>query len=258
MTIFDNLNVWIKGVEASLVNFLSAFVPWCAPLAPAYLSYTHMINELGFPQWVALAVAFVVEGLGLATISTAMSFWSHNRKYTSTERHAPIMVPIAAFISYLAIIMTLNVLIEIAKIPSANLDIQWVRVVAFALLAFFSVPAAVTLAVRTQHKELIDELSEEREYRRLERRRQRVQVEQIGKVEHQVEQVHSKSQDVYDWLTANDKVSHWKNHNEVPSAREIVSEFATYNQSINPSSAQNGRDRWIRDREKGRLEANRG
>jgi hypothetical protein len=76
---------------------------------------------------------------------------------------------------------------------------------------------------------------------------------QLNKVERstgtrfeQVEQK-SKSQEVYEWLDANFQQFNWIEVKQVPSAREIVSIFASYEQPINPSSAQNGRDRWIRD-----------
>jgi len=176
--VFDVLNDIIRGTESSLVNLLSALAPWCAPLAPAYLSYWHMIQDLFFPLWVALGIAFVVEALGLSTISTAIAFWSHNRKYRSDMRRAPVIIPVLAFFSYLAVVLVLNVMIEVAKVGNTNWDIQIVRVIAYAMLTLLSIPAAVTLAVRTQHKQLIDSLIEEREERKL----SRVQVETFPKL----------------------------------------------------------------------------
>ena len=44
--IFDKLNEWINGIEGSLVNFLTAFSPWLAPLAPAYMTFVHMVEFL--------------------------------------------------------------------------------------------------------------------------------------------------------------------------------------------------------------------
>lgn len=67
-------------------------------------------------------------------------------------------------------------------------------------------------------------------------------VQQLNKVE----QI-SKSQDVYEWISANARTMGWQQVQDIPSAREIVEQFKGYNQDINPSSAQNGRDRWIRD-----------
>lgn len=249
MNFFDKLNSWIRGTEASLVNFLSAFVPWLAPLAPAYLSYRHMTEDLGFPIWVSLAVAFVVEGLGLSTVSTAMAFWSHNKKYTSDQRRAPVIVPVAAFTMYLVTIVTLNVLMEVAKIPAVGWDVQWVRVGAYFLLAMLSVPAAVTLATRTQHKELIDGMAREREERKEERARaNKSEQNRSTDVRPNMDTEHSKTQAVYDWLTVTNRERHWKSEAEVPGAREIVSVFSANGIIINPSSAHDGRKRWIRDR----------
>jgi len=46
------------------------FVPWLAPLAPAYMTYRHMVEFLVFPKPIALAIAALVEILGFGTVST--------------------------------------------------------------------------------------------------------------------------------------------------------------------------------------------
>lgn len=144
---FDALNDWIREVEFSLVNLVSTVAPWLAPLAPAYLSFTHMNEFLNFPLWVSFSIAGVVEMLGLSTISTALMFWNHNRRYSADRNKVPISVPIISFLFYLGIVLTVNVLLEINQDGVA-------LVVAKALLTLLTIPAAVTLAVRTMHQEL--------------------------------------------------------------------------------------------------------
>lgn len=147
MNIFDRINGWIHNVEFSVVNLVSTIAPWLAPLAPAYLSYNHMLNILHFPVEIAISIALVVEMLGLSTISTSLMFWNHNRRYSADKNKVPVIIPIFSFLFYLAIVLTVNVMLEINQTGSA---IVWSK----AFLTLLTIPAAVTLAVRAMHKEV--------------------------------------------------------------------------------------------------------
>jgi hypothetical protein len=173
MNWFEKLNHIIRESEASVVNLLSSVAPWAAPLAPAFMSYTHMTGNMMFPTWVAWAVAIVVEVLGLSSISTILAFWSHNRRYKTEYKRAPTLIAVFSFAFYLFIVLLVNVVIDASKVPGSNLDQQWVIVAARALLTLLSVPAAIILAIRTQHKELIDALDDEKAQRKAEKSRER-------------------------------------------------------------------------------------
>ena len=69
---FDKLNEWVNNTEGSLVNFLTAFSPWLAPIAPAFMTYHHMVEFLEFPIWIAVILALLVEILGFSTVSTGL------------------------------------------------------------------------------------------------------------------------------------------------------------------------------------------
>lgn len=168
MNFFDKLNDFIRSSESSIVNFLSAIAPWGAPLIPAWGSYSHAINNLGYPQGIALAIAVVVEVLGLSSISTILAFWSHNKRYKKDFRKAPIGLAILSFGAYLGVIITVNVILDAVKLYDGY-NSEIIGVLAKAFLNLLSVPAAIILAIRTQHKELIDGLEEEREERRMQR-----------------------------------------------------------------------------------------
>lgn len=142
----------IRNLEITIINIISSFAPWLAPIAPAYMSYHNALDKLNFPPWVALVVGLVVEFLGLTTISTALSFWYHNKKYKSDKNRVPIEIPIFAFIFYLIVVVTLNVMLE--AIPNN----PFIIIAARALLVFLSVPAAVILAVRAVHVQVLDSL----------------------------------------------------------------------------------------------------
>lgn len=169
MNLFDRINGWIRSSESSLVNLLSALAPWAAPLAPAYMSFQHMTDTLNYPEYIAWSVAAVVEVLGLSSISTILHFWAHNKRFKKDERKAPTLLAVFSFASYLGIIMVVNVMIDAAAIPGAGLNKDWVVVLARMFLTLLSVPAAVILAIRTQHNELLKGMQEDRQRRREER-----------------------------------------------------------------------------------------
>jgi hypothetical protein len=154
MNTFDRINDSIRNTEASLVNLLSAIAPWGAPLAPAYMAYGGMTARLDYAPWVALVIAGVIEILGLATIYTALSFWRHNRRYTAEYKRMPVEIAGACFAFYLLVVLTVNVLLELPEL------FPYTPVVARALLSLLSVPAAITLAIRVQHTELLREIEQ--------------------------------------------------------------------------------------------------
>lgn len=156
---FEKLNEWIRDTESSVVNFLSAFAPWLAPIIPAYMTYSHATNVLGFPFLVALPAALVVEILGFSAVSTFLAFWFYNRRNVAATKKAPIYIVVVAFGFYLALILVSNVLID------ASIGTKWELTAIVAVRALYTlqtIPAALIVAVRTQHRDLLQEISKER------------------------------------------------------------------------------------------------
>lgn len=156
MNIFDYINFAIKNTEASFVNLLSSVAPWAAPLAPAYMSFSHMKDSLDFPVWIAWAIAIMVEILGLSTVSTGMTFWNHNKRYTAKYKQAPVGLVIAIFIFYLSTIFLINIVLDLAD-PTNKL----VYSLAKGSLILLNIPAALLIAMRTQHTAILNEIHEE-------------------------------------------------------------------------------------------------
>lgn len=154
---FDSLNDWIRNTESSIVNFLSVFAPWLAPLTPAYMTYQHATSILNFPFYVAIPAAILVEILGFSAVSTFLAFWFHNRKTQATYKRAPIEVIVFAFSFYLALIIFSNVLLD--AYPSE----RWAEITVRALFTLQTIPAALIVAVRTQHRDLLSEIKKERD-----------------------------------------------------------------------------------------------
>lgn len=160
---FDRLNEWINDTEGSIVNFLTAFSPWLAPLAPAYMTFKHMAEFLHFPFLVCLALSILVEILGFSTVSTALDFWFYNRKEKAGFKRAPLEVVIGVFVFYLALILISNVVIDVSV---AYLSESWQKgaiIVVRAMLTLQTIPGALIVAVRTGHRDLLREIKKEKE-----------------------------------------------------------------------------------------------
>jgi len=153
---FDNINDGVRNVETSFVNFISAIAPWLAPLAPAYMTYSHAIETLKFPLLVALSVAVVVEILGFSAISTFVSFWFFNQKNKAVAKKAPVMWVAFAFLFYLSLIVTSNVLLD--AFDNAEWAVNSVR----ALFALQTIPAAVIVIARAGHRTFLSEFEKEK------------------------------------------------------------------------------------------------
>jgi len=117
------------------------------------MSYGGMVRHLGFTPLVAFILAAVIEILGLATVHTTIVFWQFNRRRLAEYKKRPTALAAGMFGAYLVIILTVNVLLEWPT--------EWIfmPILARALLSLLAVPAAVTLAIRAQHTDLIAESS---------------------------------------------------------------------------------------------------
>lgn len=168
---FDAVSDTINGAERAFLDLLSALVPYCVPVIPAYLTYFHTMNEMQFPQWVAATAAFVTEVLGIASVSTAIRFWRHNLRYKDAKNQAPFWLAVFTYLFYIVTILAVNVLLEVVagqRSPAV--------IIAIALFSLLSLPSAVLISIRAQYREQLEERhaqAEERKQERQERYRPR-------------------------------------------------------------------------------------
>lgn len=159
---FDRFDEWINDTEGSLVNALTAFAPWLAPLAPAYMTYDHMVKFLDFPHLLAISLALLVEILGFGTVSTFLDFWFHNKKERSETKKAPLGIVIFSFGFYLCLILVSNVVIDVAKAFGTESQTSWAVIVVRSLLTLQTIPGALIVAVRTGHRDLLKQIKKEK------------------------------------------------------------------------------------------------
>ena len=160
--IFDYISQVLNGAERAFLDLLSIAVPYFVPIIPAYLTYFHTMNIMGFPSWVAMTASFVVEVLGITSVSTAIRFFRHNQKYKkSIERNAansaPFMLAVFVYVFYIVIVLVVNVLLEqIAGTRSGAV------ILAIALFSLLSFPSGVLISIRTQYTEMLEEKQQAR------------------------------------------------------------------------------------------------
>lgn len=157
--LFAYISKVINGAEKSLLDLLSALVPYFVPIIPAYLTYYHTRDQMAFPVQVAWTAAFVVEVLGMTSISTAIRFYRHNQRYAKSliQNKAPFGLAIFTYAFYLVVVLSVNVLLEVEAEKR-----EPVIILAIALFSLLSVPSGVLISIRSQYSEML----EDREARR--------------------------------------------------------------------------------------------
>ena len=160
--VLNGISDAINGSERALLDLISLFVPWAVPIIPAYLTYFHTLNEMDFPRWVAWTSAFVVEALGITSVSTAIRFWKNNTMYKSQQEKAPFWLAVAVYVFYIVVTLTVNVILEITTGKRSETVI-----LAIGLFTLLSVPSGVLISIRAQYRETL----EERNIRKQERHR---------------------------------------------------------------------------------------
>jgi len=125
-----------KFSESRFLDFVSSVVPWLAPAPTAWIAFVHLSQVLALPLPIAAAGALVVEGLGLSTIHTALSFWKDDGL-----RSVRLWLAIGAGGFYLAVVIVVNIILDTGP---------WATVTAKSLLSLTSIPAALIVALRAQ------------------------------------------------------------------------------------------------------------
>lgn len=165
-SLLSGIRQLVSVFDSTLIDVISSIVPWLAPLLPAYLVFDGLISKLHEPIWYGLVAGLVLEGFGLAAISTAISFWSYNqclkddKDYKIAKRKergkslivrdnqtSPFFIALITVIYYFMIVLAITVAIEI--------DAVYIPVVIKAMLSSLTLGAGLLLAIRIDHQRRI-------------------------------------------------------------------------------------------------------
>lgn len=108
-------------IQASWIDSLGMVVPMAAPLVPAFLTFTailaHYPDLLNINWWwillIAIVAAAVIELLGILSIETMFDMRTYNATLQADEESAPFEYAAAAVGFYLALVMSLVMLLKI-------------------------------------------------------------------------------------------------------------------------------------------------
>ena len=153
LNVFSNFIELVNGAESAWLNAAAALIPYGVSLIPASWTFRHVMSELGFDFWTALDAGVVVELFGVVAMQTIIKFWQNNKRYTSekSENRAPLGLAIFAYAFYLIITLIVNVVLEVV----AGTREFW-GIVAIGLFSLLGIPSGVLIAIRAQHKEIVD------------------------------------------------------------------------------------------------------
>jgi hypothetical protein len=158
--IFEWLSASINGGERAIVDLVSAVIPYLVPIIPAWLMYYHAEHDMGFSRNIAVTAGVVVEGLGLASVATAVRFFLYNRRFKKDAKNpnpnqAPLKAAMAVYGFYVVIVMLVNVIME-ATSATGSTRSGW-TILAIALFSLLSFPSGLLVALRTGFAEMLEE-----------------------------------------------------------------------------------------------------
>lgn len=133
--------------EKTFVGNIASTIPWIVTLVPAWFAFENSTakDKLHQPIPVGVIIATSIEGLGVGIVTTALELWDWNDTHKDQKITAPLYVSAGTVVFYIAIVIMVNV----------GLDLGWSDWVVKIMLSMMSIPAVITLALRSQHSRRI-------------------------------------------------------------------------------------------------------
>ncbi len=139
-------------IENRILDLIAAISPWLAPLIPVYFAAYNAYDYLakGRNWWdgaLVLAIALVVETIGLAGVHTSIQLWNYNRTKNASDDPAPLWLAMLAVVVYVVIIITVNGALDYAKVAAPE-TLPYVKIFAIGLLSLLALNSALIVAIR--------------------------------------------------------------------------------------------------------------
>lgn len=175
--IIQSLESWRRltdAIEVTLIDNLSATIPWLAPLLPAFFTYDGLLGSGLVPRSLAVIAGVVVEFLGLVTVATTVQFFDYNGSVAGMENkqrfqkkqnrqsrflkkpyRAPVLPAGFTAAYYIVLILAVNILLDV----NSNTTEKLIK----ALLSTIGLVGTLTMALRSQHARKIAEIRTKKE-----------------------------------------------------------------------------------------------
>jgi len=155
----------LDGLEVAAVGLVAKVAPWLAPVPSAYFVVRSSVHHLAVPLWVAVVIGAIIELLGLTTVHSALWAYEWNLKRNKRQdAPAPLVLPVAMGVLYLAITVGLIVVLEV---------FPWLSTYAPGLFPFLSIVGTVNLAFVARQRKREEDRAERLEAARKERQERR-------------------------------------------------------------------------------------
>lgn len=133
----------LDQLESTAVDIVAKIAPWVAPLPTAYLVGRATVLYLRWPPFVGVLAAVIIECLGLASTSTALTLWDYNQSKRKLDPSAPFALAFVLVGVYFVVATGLTVVLDIAP----NLATY-----APAIFPTLSLTGVTVLAIRADHR----------------------------------------------------------------------------------------------------------
>jgi hypothetical protein len=150
----------LNSIEDNLIDLVAKITPWCAPLPTAYLIDRATVQHLHWPGIIGLIAAAVIESLGLVTTATALDLYQHNRRKRKIDPSAPFGLSATLVALYFFVATSLTVLLDIFPFLSTY---------APAIFPALSLVGVTVIALRSNHRDMIRKIQQEKSERRPEK-----------------------------------------------------------------------------------------
>lgn len=154
----------LDQLENTAIDLVAKIAPWAAPLPTAYLVGAATIRHLHWPAIVGVVAAVIIESLGLATTSTALTLRDYNASKRKSDPQAPFTLAVALVAVYFVTAVGLTVALDI---------LPGLAVYSPGVFPFLSLAGVTVLALRSDHRRRVEEIEADKEKRSRQRSQRR-------------------------------------------------------------------------------------
>jgi len=142
-TILKQFQQTLDQLEAFVLQFIFAIIPWLAPIPSAILIAKATMNHLKWSLPLGIITALIIEGIGITSIKLSLELHHYNMSRRKTDDPAPFILTIGLVAIYFIAAISLTVLLDIFP-----------EIARYAPMIFpiFTIIGGVNIALWGEHK----------------------------------------------------------------------------------------------------------
>lgn len=160
ISVLQRIRMSFSEIEDNLTDAISSIGPWITPLPSAALVANAVVRDLDWNPALGWITAAIIESLGLTTVNTSLKLWDYNGSKRKSDPKAPFVLSASLVCVYLFSTIGLTILLDI--FPELGRY-------APALFPLIALVGAINLALRSEHRRRLFEISQTRNERKSEK-----------------------------------------------------------------------------------------